>query len=1040
MSSPSHSTSLDRSSHASLSLATFNVHGVGGKELEIEALASQVEVLAVCETWIRPQDISRAKQFTECVNVVYPHNGWRGQGGVGLRINPLINYSVIHKHAQTSFQTIVIKVGETNIAAVYLTPRISRGDFEKCLDKVQNCTAGPVVMMGDLNCRHTTWDKKSNTQGKWLVKWAQHNKWSIHAPREPTFAAHQGTSTVDLVLSRGVNVENTSVLHGIWDGCSDHFAVRTSVVGDVHYKLDFASIPQSQRRNPTYLERASEVFKAELSAFPAAITTCTTAVDLENTYEKFKEVTLRPWSDARKQRPKRFKYFWNRHLEYLKRQRSKKYKAASRLNTDTVWQEYRNLDKRIRYLVRQRKKRYLRRQAEALGSAEPRDGIKMVTSILREATQDSNSTEVNEEGPLNPRDFTRHLATPGGTGYSPRITTFAVTPCMVRQVTRSIHRAKPNKAAGVDELFSEAFKVAPKQFATILCTFWSKCSFLGYLIRDWRTALMVPIHKRGPKSDPANYRPIALLSHARQMISSAIGAMIQEEYQFHPTQLGFRHHTGTETAIVRHAYNLREGYKYTAVLDLTSAYNMVPRGLLMKRVEAHLPAPLASMIALELQTMSITTKGDLTATSAEVSIGVPQGGSSSSPLYNVQMDTLGEEIDKTKASLSREGRSDMDVDLSMFADDVKIQAKTAAGLQGALEVCTKWAIETRSTWNVKKCHVLEPDLPGHAGPRGTYYLAGQKVSVSESAEYLGVTLRGDSIVTDKNIERAKAACQRIGMLKAIGINRKQVTSAQLVDICRTFVYPVADYATHLMPINMNGGCELKEELERLDHKVVEFAIGCIEKEPGRSNRRTGRLGGRLPRHLKIAQLPDWLQRIRMRLRSLGKRLRVRARKRGVDAMVRTDPLKYKCFRDVNKSPKDMTLADVRLAWISLCRRRRRRIPVPESGSLPILKERDSRIRDAGIKWYAGSFPGIPDDLKMKLGLESYQRTKVRIEAGMGQEKWSDGVRKRTVDSIRVFLDAREEVESPAIELGQRGVKRRIESTRGWTKRSARRIL
>ena len=82
---------------------------------------------------------------------------------------------------------------------------------------------------------------------------------------------------------------------------------------------------------------------------------------------------------------------------------------------------------------------------------------------------------------------------------------------------------------------------------------------------------------------------------------------------------------------------------------------------------------------------------------------------------------------------------------------------------------------------------------------GKYVLAGKEVDVAESAEYLGVTLKHGRIDATRNILRVRAAMNRLDMLKAIGVNRKRVPSAQLVAICRTFVYPMADYATHLIP-------------------------------------------------------------------------------------------------------------------------------------------------------------------------------------------------------------------------------------------------
>ena len=233
------------------------------------------------------------------------------------------------------------------------------------------------------------------------------------------------------------------------------------------------------------------------------------------------------------------------------------------------------------------------------------------------------------------------------------------------------------------------------------------------------------------------------------------------------------------------------------------------------------------------------------------------------------------------------------------------------------------------TWNVKKCHILEPES---SAPPGSYFLSGQKMRVSTSAEYLGVTLKRGALATDRNIQRVKAARQRIGMLKAAGINRKQISISTLLNICRTFVYPVADYAIHLMPVKKDGSCDLGTELELLDYKVAEYALGCIDKEPPLNKRKGGRIAGRLPRHLKIGKIPDWLQRVRMQLRSLERRLRSRARFKSSDDLAKADALKFRCFRTENSSPSNMDRKDLYTAWQRLCRGRRSGIPIPDKAN------------------------------------------------------------------------------------------------------------
>ena len=396
------------------------------------------------------------------------------------------------------------------------------------------------------------------------------------------------------------------------------------------------------------------------------------------------------------------------------------------------------------------------------------------------------------------------------------------------------------------------------------------------------------------------------------------------------TQLGFRENAGTETAILRHAAGTENGFRYTAVLDLKSAYPSVPRDKLMEKVNAKLSPRTAAMIALELQQETILTKGDATGTTATITLGVPQGGSSSPPLYNIQMDSFCEKMENEL----RTSNPDEEVDVSVFADDVKIRSRTAPGLQRGLNVCSKWNKADNMEWCTWKCHVLEPESDESLEIQREYFLSGAKLNVSESAGYLGVTLRGTQIAQDRNLERVKIAFQRLGMLRSAGIHRRFMSSARLVQICRTHVYPAADYCIHLMPIDTSGKCQLSSQLELLDYRVVEYALGCLPKEP--TQRPNRRIGGRLPRHLKQAKLPDWLQRIRTRLHKLHRRLHVRARRDRHDSLARGDPAAFRIFRVANQSPRDMTRKDVLEAWTALCRRLRRKIPVPESGLLPIL--------------------------------------------------------------------------------------------------------
>ena len=271
------------------------------------------------------------------------------------------------------------------------------------------------------------------------------------------------------------------------------------------------------------------------------------------------------------------------------------------------------------------KERFAQTTANCMASSNPRDAQKRIKSILRKSHTDAGSSNASDDSVLDPVEFTRHLATPAGAGYHPDIVAFPETRELWGRVAKAIRLAPCCKATGIDELFSESFKLAPTEFSKVIVSFWVKCSQLQHLLDDWSTAVVFPLYKKGRKSIHANYRPISLLSHARQVISRSIGATIRKEYKFHAAQLGFQEHTGTETSIVRHGANLNAKLRYTAVLDLKDAYGSVPRDLLMQRVRTCLSKHTADQIALQLQPMTICTKNDPSGTMATITRGVPQG-------------------------------------------------------------------------------------------------------------------------------------------------------------------------------------------------------------------------------------------------------------------------------------------------------------------------------------------------------------------------------------------------------------------------------
>ena len=82
-------------------------------------------------------------------------------------------------------------------------------------------------------------------------------------------------------------------------------------------------------------------------------------------------------------------------------------------------------------------------------------------------------------------------------------------------------------------------------------------------------------------------------------------------------------------AIAQTVQAMKGGQKWTAVLDLKSAYDRVRRDLLFERCAKILPDHITAMISHTLQTLTVRTVGDDTKTEAKIDRGVTQSGPAS---------------------------------------------------------------------------------------------------------------------------------------------------------------------------------------------------------------------------------------------------------------------------------------------------------------------------------------------------------------------------------------------------------------------------
>ena len=82
----------------------------------------------------------------------------------------------------------------------------------------------------------------------------------------------------------------------------------------------------------------------------------------------------------------------------------------------------------------------------------------------------------------------------------------------VQGIVKLLQKLKAAKSAGPDNIPTRILKEYALYIAPVLQLIYTQSYQTGILPNDWLTANIVPVYKKGDKSNPVNYRPISLTS------------------------------------------------------------------------------------------------------------------------------------------------------------------------------------------------------------------------------------------------------------------------------------------------------------------------------------------------------------------------------------------------------------------------------------------------------------------------------------------------------------------------------------------------
>ena len=163
-------------------------------------------------------------------------------------------------------------------------------------------------------------------------------------------------------------------------------------------------------------------------------------------------------------------------------------------------------------------------------------------------------------------------------------------------VRTKIDNLKEGKAPGPDGISTTLLINTKDVLAKPLTMIFNKSIDEGKIPKDWRSANVAPIFKKGKRDDPANYRPVSLTSVVCKVLESIVRDKIIEHLDknkpLRVSQHGFMRHRSCLTNLLKFFEEvLKKLYKWVPVdviyFDFAKAFDKVSHGKLIIKLRKY---------------------------------------------------------------------------------------------------------------------------------------------------------------------------------------------------------------------------------------------------------------------------------------------------------------------------------------------------------------------------------------------------------------------------------------------------------------------
>ena len=338
-------------------------------------------------------------------------------------------------------------------------------------------------------------------------------------------------------------------------------------------------------------------------------------------------------------------------------------------------------------------------------------------------------------------------------------------------------------------LCGRAYRQCKHDIAPYLTIIFQKSLDTGKVPKDWRSANVTAIFKKGEKYQPSNYRPVSLTCICcklqEHILTSNILKHLDENDILTDFQHGFRARRSCETQLLTLAEELVSGMDKgqqhdLVVLDFSKAFDRVPHELLLRKLDHYgvRGSTLKWIRAFLTDRVQQVTVEGATSDSVQVLSGVPQG-TVLGPLLFLFLSTT------SQTAYSR---------IRLFADDCILYRCIKDGhdcelLQSDLNNLAAWEKKWGMAFHPEKCSAIR--VTRAKNPiSSSYTLKGHALQMEDSTWYLGVELQPNMSWNRHMDQAVKKANSTLGFLRRnLRVSNEQTKSSAYFSMVR----PIVEY-------------------------------------------------------------------------------------------------------------------------------------------------------------------------------------------------------------------------------------------------------